>query len=57
MGSHGKGDDCDITFMIMVTIKHERFKCIECMNKGDEFHDFPTCYMKFLKYDPFLILN
>jgi len=40
-----------LIFTIMVIIKHGRFKCIKCMNKADELHDVPTCYMKFLKYD------
>ncbi len=55
MGSHGKWDECDITFMIIVIIKvkHGRFKCIKCMNKGDELYDVSTCCTKFLKYDPF----
>jgi hypothetical protein len=50
---HGRWDDRNIAFTIMVIIKHIRFKCIECMNKRDEFYDVPTFYMKFLKYDPF----
>jgi hypothetical protein len=48
MGSHGKNDDYDITFMIMMAIKQGRLKC---MNKGYELHDVSTNYMKFLKYD------
>jgi hypothetical protein len=50
--SYGKWDDYDITFMITMTIKYERLKCIECINKEDELYDVFTCYMKFLKNDP-----
>jgi len=50
MNAHGKGDDYDIIFIIMMVIKHERFKCIKRMNKGDELHDVSTYCMKFLKY-------
>jgi hypothetical protein len=32
--SHGKWDDCDITFMITMTLKQKGLKCIKCMNKG-----------------------
>jgi hypothetical protein len=39
--------------MIMIIIKQRWFKCIKCMNKGDELYDIPTCCTKFLKYDPF----
>jgi hypothetical protein len=53
MGSHGEWDDYDIAFMIMMIIKYGTLKCIECTNKGDELYDVPTCYTKFLKYDPF----
>jgi len=35
-----------------MTIKQRRFKCIECINKGDELCDVFTYYMKLLKYDP-----
>jgi hypothetical protein len=35
MSSHGQWDDCDITFIIMMTIKQGRFKNIECTNKRD----------------------
>jgi hypothetical protein len=42
-----------IVFMIMVTIKHGRLKCIKCTNLGDELYDVPTCCTKFLKYDPY----
>ncbi len=52
-GSHGKGDDCEIAFKIMMVIKQRKFKCIKCMNKGDELHNVSTCCTKFLKYDPF----
>jgi hypothetical protein len=52
MGSHGRGDDYDIVFMIMMAVKQGRFKCIECMNKKYELHDVSTYYTKFLKYDP-----
>jgi hypothetical protein len=54
MGSHGRWDDCDFAFMIMVNIKQGRLKCIKCTNNGDELYDVPTCYTKFLKYDSFL---
>ncbi len=53
MGSHGKWDDCDITFIITMIIKQRRIKCIECTNKKDELYDVPIYCMKFLKYDPF----
>jgi hypothetical protein len=43
----------DITFTITMVVKQGKLKCIECMNKSDEFHDVSTCYTKFLKYDPF----
>ncbi len=52
-GSHGRWDDCDFTFMITMTIKHEIFKCIKCKNKGDELYDVPTRCIIFLKYDSF----
>jgi len=52
VGSHGRWDDHDIFFMIMVTIKG-RFKSVECMNKGNELYDVPICCTKFLKYDLF----
>jgi hypothetical protein len=51
MGSHGRWDDCDIAFTIIVTIKHGRFKCIKYMNIKDELYNVPTCCTKFLKYD------
>jgi hypothetical protein len=35
MSSHGRCDDCDITFKITMIIKQGRFKSIECMNTGD----------------------
>jgi len=38
--------------MITMTIKQGRFKCIECINKGDELYNVPTYCTKFLKYDP-----
>jgi len=50
MGFHGKGDDNDIAFMIMVIIKHGKLKCT---NPKDELYDIPTCCTKILKYDPF----
>jgi len=43
MDSHGRWDDCDLAFMIMMIIKWGKFKCIKCVNKGDEFDDVPTC--------------
>jgi len=49
---HGRWDDCDITFIITMTIKQRRLECTKCMNKGDELYDVPTYYMKFLEYDP-----
>jgi hypothetical protein len=48
-----KWDDYNIAFTITMTIKHGRFKCIKCTNKGDELCDAFTYYTKFLKYDPF----
>jgi hypothetical protein len=48
MGSHGKRDDYDITFTIMMAIKHGRLKCIK---QGNELHDVSTYCLKFLKYD------
>jgi hypothetical protein len=51
MGSHGRWDDYDVTFTIMIIIKHRIFKCIECTNNGDEMYDVSICYRKFLKYD------
>jgi hypothetical protein len=53
MGSHGRWDDYDISFTIIMTVKHGRFKHIEHMNKRDELYDVPTCDIIFLKYDPF----
>jgi hypothetical protein len=40
-------------FTITMIVKHGRFKCIECMNKGDKLHNVFTFYTKFLKYDLF----
>jgi len=51
-GSHGRWDDYDIVFMVMVVIKG-KFKSVECMNKWNELYDVPICCMKFLKYDLF----
>ncbi len=39
ISSHGKWDDYDITFMIMMIIKQGGFKSIKCMNKRDESYD------------------
>jgi hypothetical protein len=50
MSPHGKWDDYDITFTIMMNIKQRRLDCIECTNKRDELYDVPTYYTKFLKY-------
>jgi hypothetical protein len=50
--SHGKWDDCDISFIITIIIKQGKVKCIKCTNKEDELYNVPTYYMKFLKYDP-----
>jgi hypothetical protein len=50
--SHGKLDDCDITFIITMIIKQRKIECIKGMNKKDELYDIVTYYMKFLKYDP-----
>jgi hypothetical protein len=50
MSSHGKWDDYDITFMIIMILEQKRLKCIECTNKGDELYDVCTWCMKFLKY-------
>ncbi len=52
---HGRWDDCDISFMITMITKQRRLEYIECMNKRDELYDVSSCYMKFLKYDPFNI--
>jgi hypothetical protein len=52
-GFHGKWDDYDISFMITMNVKHERFKHIEHMNKRDELYDVSTYNTIFLKYDPF----
>jgi hypothetical protein len=49
---HGKWDDYDIGFMIIMIAKQGKVKCIKCMNKGDELYDVPTYCMKFFKYDP-----
>jgi hypothetical protein len=48
MGSHGRWDDCFLTFTIMMIIKQGTLKCITCMNKGDELYDVPIYYTKFL---------
>jgi hypothetical protein len=53
VGSHGKKDDSDIALKIPMAIKQGKFKCIKCVKKGDELHDVFTCYMNFLKCDPF----
>jgi hypothetical protein len=55
MSSHGKWDDCDIIFKIMVIIKQGRFKCIECMNKENELYDVSTYCTKLLNMTPFNI--
>jgi hypothetical protein len=52
MGSHGRWDDYDITFIVMMITKQGKFKCIECMNNKDKLYDVPTYSMKNLKYDP-----
>jgi hypothetical protein len=54
MDSHGKWDDYDIIFMIIMTLKQRRLKCIEFMYKGDELYDVSTYCMKLLKYDQVL---
>jgi hypothetical protein len=54
MGFHGKKDDYDTDFTIMMVIKQGKLKCIKCTNKWGELHDVSTYYMKFLKYDLFL---
>ncbi len=40
-------DDYNITFMIIMIIKQGKFKCIKCMNKGDELYDIFTYDTKF----------
>jgi hypothetical protein len=50
---HDKWDHYDIAFIITMTIKQERFKCIEWVNKKDELYGIFTYCMKFLNYDPF----
>jgi len=52
VGSHGKWDNHDITFTVMVTIKG-KFKSVKCTNKGNQLYDVPICCMNFLKYDLF----
>jgi hypothetical protein len=52
MSPHGRWDDCDITFMTMMTEKQKKLECTECTNKGDELCGATTNYMKILKYDP-----
>jgi hypothetical protein len=41
MSPHSRWDDCDITFTITMIVKQRIFKCIKCMNKGDELYDVP----------------
>jgi hypothetical protein len=53
IGFHGIWDDYDIAFMVIVSIKQGRLKCIKCMNKKDELYDVLSCSMKILKFDPF----
>jgi hypothetical protein len=53
MNSHGRWDDYDITFTIIMIVKQGKFKCIKYTNKGDELYGVPTYFTKFLKYDPF----
>jgi hypothetical protein len=43
----------NMAFMIMVIIKQEKVKCIECINKQNEMYNVSTCCTKFLKYDSF----
>jgi hypothetical protein len=47
--AHGRGDDYEIAFTIIMTIKQGKLKCIECTNKRDELHDVSTYCTKFLK--------
>jgi hypothetical protein len=46
-GFHDIWDDYDIAFMIIVTIKQGRLKC---MNKKNELYDVPFYKMKNLKF-------
>jgi hypothetical protein len=46
---HGIWDDYDIAFMIIMTMKQGRLKC---MNQKNELYDVPSCRMKILKFDP-----
>ncbi len=41
MSPHSRWDDCDITFTITMIVKQRIFKCIKCMNKGNELYDVP----------------
>jgi hypothetical protein len=51
MNSHNKWDDWDIAIIIIVTVEHKKFKCIEYMNKKDKLYEVYIWYTKFLKYD------
>jgi hypothetical protein len=53
MGFHGRRDDYDIAFTIIITLKEGKLKCIKCINKGDDLYNVFTYCTKFLKYDPF----
>jgi hypothetical protein len=52
MGSQGRYVDYDIAFIITMSAKQGRFKCMKCTNKRDAMYDVFTYYTKFLKYDP-----
>jgi hypothetical protein len=54
MNPYDKWDDCDITFMIIMTVYQRKIECIKCTTKRDELYDVPTRCMTFLKYDLFL---
>jgi len=42
MSFHGKWDDSNIAFRIIVIVKYGRFKNIKCTNKRDELYDVST---------------
>jgi hypothetical protein len=52
MVSHGRCDDYNIAFIIIMIVKQGRFECIEYMDKGDELYVVFTSCTKFFKYDP-----
>jgi len=48
-GSHGKWDDCDITFMIYDDYKIGETQMHRMHKQRGELYDVPTCCMKVLK--------